>query len=633
MAEDHALTAGQQLRSFFEAPKRDGVIVVVLGLVLVADYAGLERHWLLAGFAALGALPTLVSAFVSLRRRSVGIDAFNVFAVVISFATLQFRSAAFIALMLSFARLLDWRTQTRARDAIAELLKLKPLKAVREVGDKLEDVAVDDVKLGDVLLVRPGSRVPVDGRIVFGQVSMNESSVTGESALVDKTVGDAVISSTLVESGVLKMRATGVGADSTIERMAALMRQAAENKSRTERIADRFAGAFLPLVALLGIVTYVVTRDAAKTSALFLVACADDMAVAIPLAMTAALGRAAGRGVVVKGGEWLEALHGMKTLVLDKTGTLTYGRLEIRDVHPESWIAEDEFLRLTAAAEKFSEHPIGRAIYRTVKRAHGFVSDPDTFDSFKGAGVSATVDGKNVIAGNERILAERGLQVPAEVMEKFEAEKNEHGQTTVLVMIDGKFAGLVTVADVPRPEAAEAMRRLKEYGVKRVIMFTGDNERTAADVAKTLGISEFRASMTPESKLAELKILQRDGRVGMVGDGINDAPALAAADVGIAMGGGGTAVAVEAADVVVLTDDLARLPEMVDLGHRVMKVIRNDTAIWIISNLFGFVLVLTGFMGPAFAAAYNFGTDFLPLINSSLLFGKDKNDAKPVKKP
>jgi heavy metal translocating P-type ATPase len=565
----------------------------------------------------------MIAALAALRKRSFGIDAFNIFAVAVSFATLQFRSAAFIALMLSFARVLDWRTQTRARDAIAELLKLKPLKAVREVGDKLEDVAIDDVKTGDILLVRPGSRVPVDGKIVFGQVSMNEASVTGESALVEKTVGDTVISSTLVESGVLKMRATGVGADSTIERMAALMRQAAESKSRTERLADRFAGWFLPLVALLGIVTYVITHDASKTSALFLVACADDMAVAIPLAMTAALGRAAGRGVVVKGGEWLEALHNMKTLVLDKTGTLTYGQLEIRDVHPEPWIAEDEFLRLTAAAEKFSEHPIGRAIYRTVKRTQGTVSDPDTFDSFKGAGVEAMVEGQRVVAGNERIISERGLQLPAEMLAKFEAEKDEHGQTTVLVMIDGKFAGLVTVADVPRPEAAEAMRRLKSLGV-RVVMFTGDNQRTAADVSKTLGIDEFRASMTPESKLAELRLLQKDGHVGMVGDGVNDAPALAAADVGIAMGGGGTAVAVEAADVVVLTDDLARLPEMVELGHRVMKVVRNDTVIWIASNLFGFALVLTGFMGPAFAAAYNFATDFLPIINSSLLFGKER---------
>ncbi len=621
-------TTGRKLLRLFEEPWRDAAIIIALTLAVSADYFGFREPWVLALFAVLGALPTVLSALASLRKRTVGIDAFNAVAVVISFATGELRSAAFIALMLSFARLLDWRTQTRARDAISELLKLKPLKAVREVGEKLEDVAVDDVKKGDILLVRPGSRVPVDGRIVFGQVSINESSVTGESALVEKTVGDAVISSTLVESGVLKMEATGVGADSTIERMAALMRQAAQNKSRTERLADRYAGWFLPFVAVLGLVTYLVTRDAGKTAALFLVACADDMAVAVPLAMTAALGRAASRGVVVKGGEWLEALHNMKTLVLDKTGTLTYGRLEIRDVHPEPWIAEDEFLRLAAAAEKFSEHPIGRAIYRTVKRRQGTVSDPDTFESFKSAGVVAMVDGQSVVAGNERIVAERGLSLPPEMLAKFEAEKDEHGQTTVLVMVDGKFAGLITVADVPRHEAAEAMRGLKALGVERIVMFTGDNERTAADVARTLGIGEFRSSMTPESKLAELRALQKQGAVGMVGDGVNDAPALAASDVGIAMGGGGTAVAVEAADVVVLTDDLERLPEMVDLGHRVMKVVRNDTVIWIATNLFGFALVLTGFMGPAFAAAYNFATDFLPILNSSLLFGGGKGREK-----
>ncbi len=620
MAVDSATDGHHDAPSILKAPYREYGLFALLVAAFAANYllpsAG---RFFLAAVAGLGALPTVLAALSSVRRGKLGIDAFNVFAVVVSFATGEIGSAAFIALMLTSARLLDWRTESRTHDAIEELLKLKPLSAILERGDDLVEVPVEDVREGDILVVKTGGRVPVDGVVTSGSAHVNEASVTGESVPVEKTRGDALVSATLVETGMLKMRATRVGRDSTVERMAGLMRQAAVHKSRAEALADRFAGGFLPIVGLLGLGTWLVTGDVRKMAAIFLVACADDMAVAIPLATSAALGIAARRGVVVKGGEWLEAIARMRTLVVDKTGTLTYGTLGIRDIHPEPWIDGKEMLMLLASAEKFSEHPIGRAIARAVAAEYGPAPDPESFEVRTGSGVVARVGGREVIAGNEHVVDGLGLALTDKARAKLEAEKALHGQTSFWVFGDGRFAGLVTVADVPRPEAAAAVRRLSGLGI-RTVMFTGDNERTAADVSAALGIAEHRASMTPEAKLAGLEALLAKGVVGMVGDGINDAPALARADVGIAMGGGGAAVAVEAADVVILSDDLSRIPETVELGKRTLSVIRGDVVIWIATNVLGFGLVLTGVFGPAFAAFYNFATDFLPIINSSLLF-------------
>jgi P-type E1-E2 ATPase len=359
------------------------------------------------------------------------------------------------------------------------------------------------------------------------------------------------------------------------------------------------------------------------TAALFVVACADDVAVAIPLAMTASLGMAARRGVIVKGGEWFEALSKVDTLVLDKTGTLTYGRLSLLDVHLEPGVDEARFWRSVGSAEKLSEHPVGKAMFREAVRRLGELPDPTKFEVRMGSGVVARVDGAEVVVGNETLLADRGVAISPEIAAKVKAEREEHAQTTVLVAAGGAFAGLVTVADVPRAEAAEGIRKLRNRGVRRIVMLTGDTERIAAEVSKRLGIPEHRASMKPEDKLRALEEMAKTGTVAMIGDGINDAPALARAHVGIAMGGGGTAVAVEAADVVILTDDLTRVAEMIALGRRTMAIVRSDIGIWVVTNAVGFALVLTGVAGPALAAFYNFATDFLPLLNSSRLFRLD----------
>jgi Cd2+/Zn2+-exporting ATPase/Cu+-exporting ATPase len=610
------------ISEWLRPPRRD---YLLLAIVVLAS--ALASVWPPAGsavplFALIASAPTLWAAAQSARRFKISIDVFNSFALVVSFMSGEIESAVFIVLMLASARILEYRTEARANRAIEELLKLKPQTATREVGEKLEEIPIDRVKVGDILVIRTGARVPVDGLVAFGTGSANEASVTGESSPVDKAPGDQMMSGTLLESGMLKIKATKVGKDSTIERMAALMQEAGKHKSRSEKMADRFAGFFLPLVGLLGLATYLWTRDIKMTAALFLVACADDMAVAIPLAVTASLGQAAKRGVIIKGGEWLLQLGRLKKLVLDKTGTLTYGALDINELKLEPGITEGDFWRKVAIAEKFSEHSVGRTIYRLAAKRAIDAPDPQEFEVIEGIGVRAVSDGQEIILGNERILAQFGLVLPPEAMRRIDDRRHPDGHGNLLAFFDREFAGSVSLADVPRPEAAESIELLKNQGVGSIIMLTGDNEETAADIARRLGLDGHVSEMEPEDKLRYIETHGKDGVLAMVGDGLNDAPALARADVGIAMGGTGAAVTVEAADIVILTDDLRRLPEMVELGRRTESVIRGDTAIWVVTNLVGFALVLTGFLGPALAALYNFITDFFPLINSTRLFRK-----------
>jgi len=649
------------LRKIFSSPVRSYVIVACAVVALIVGWLTNDLAWLKMVVAIAGGLPVFVAALRSTLRGRISIETFNAFALAAALVVGEYTSAVFIVLMLACADILESYTEARAHKAIEELVKLKPQRATVERDGRLMECAVEKVVLGDVVVIRQGERVPVDGVILSGEASFNESSVTGESALAEKREGDAVLSGTLNETGAVKIRATAVGKDSTIERMAALIEEAMQNKSQAERVADRFATIFLPVVALLGIGTYLVTKSVTMVIALFLVACADDMAVAIPLAMTAALGQAARRGVIVKGGARLYAAGAITTVVLDKTGTLTYGKLDVASVEVRDGFNEETMLRLAGIAEKFSSQPMGRAIFARALQDASTLPDPESFEEKKGAGVVAVCEGRKVLLGTKIFLEENEVEVgggssatphSAPLTPTLSLEK-ERGQlqtladlklfshsrermpdrageggrlsdasTQVFMSIDGAFAGLLHLADVSRPEAAQSIGAMLRAGVRRVIMLTGDVEPVAARMSEQLGITEFRAHLKPEDKLRAVEELMRaDGKevVAVVGDGVNDAPALARADVGIAMGGG-MAVSVEAADIVILTDNLLRLPEIIQLGRQTKSVIQGDVIIWVTTNLLGFALVFAGLLNPATAAFYNFATDFLPLLNSARLF-------------
>ncbi len=577
--------------------------------------------------AILGALPTLWRAVKSTLARKISIDTFNAFAVLISFYYGDIKSSAFIVLMLIFAELLDKLTESRAKKALEELLKLKPESALREKNNRIEEIRSDNVALGDILIIKEGSRAPVDGIVTFGQAYLNESSVTGESRPIEKLPGDTILSATLNESGTIKIKATKVGKDSTIERMAALVEEATKHKSHSEKIANRFAEIFLPIVILFAALVYFYTKNIKMVTAIFLVACADDMAVAIPLAMVASLGKAAKNGVIIKGSEWLETLGKVKTIILDKTGTLTYGAFALKSAYISPETNESDFWKSIAVAEKFSEHPVGRAVFKEAVKHAGSAADPEDFKIFKGKGVSAKFHENNIIIGNEDIVRELNIENKKEMEKQLQNYKNEIG-TRSIVLINNKFSGLLIVSDIPKVEAKNSLKELKKIGILNIYMYTGDNEKVASSVAKTLGIENVSYGMKPEEKLNGLENLKKQGIVAMVGDGINDAAALAASDVGMAMGKEGSAVAVEAADVVILSDNLSKIPEILMLARKTNSVIKSDMVIWFISNIAGFALVLTGIAGPALAAFYNFATDFLPLINSARLFYNKKYEGK-----
>lgn len=610
------------MRNLSAYPYREYLLVLLVLLALIFDFTGIYTGPFLLIVVSIGALPTFWRALKDIVQRDVTIDVFNTIALGIALALHELRSGAFIVLMLAFARLLDWYTETKSHNAVAELLKLKPVTAFLEKNGALREVNTESVKAGDILVVRNGARVPVDGVVVSGSASINESSVTGESALVEKRPGNVVLGLTFNESGTIKVRATRVGKDSTTERMAELIREASKRKSNPEKIANKFTKIFLPIVGALGALTYLITRDPQMTSAVFLVACADDMAVAIPLAMTAAFGRAAKRGIVVKGGTALETLGKVRTLVFDKTGTLTYGKLHVLTTALAPGIDPAFFWNMVGTAEKFSEHPLGKAIFRESVKTAQNAPDPDDFKSHKGSGVWAKSRGNEAALGDESLFEDIGIILPTEIRREVAAKRIEARATVVIVYLNRTYAGLISVADIPRSEAKESIERLQQLGVQKILMFTGDNREVAEHVATGLGIHEVRAGMLPDHKFSELEKLEREGVVGMVGDGVNDAPALSRVDLAIAMGSEGAAITVEAADIVILTDNLARLPEAVVLARRTMSVIRIDMAIWLASNLIGFALVFTGVAGPAIAAFYNFITDFFPLINSARLFGK-----------
>lgn len=601
---------------------RSYALIIAVAVALAADFIYPAARPALFVATILASLPTLWKAIKSVIKFKISIDVFNLLALGISFATGETRSAAFILFMLLSAEIIDYRTEARTRSAITELLRLKPALALKEENGQLHEVIVEKIKVDDIVVVNQGARIPVDGIIVFGSAFVNEASVTGESVPSEKVIGDQVLSGTLNELGVIKVKARKVGKESTIEQMVALTQAATQNKSRPEKLANRFAQIFLPIVAVTGIVTYIITRNIYMTAALFLIACADDMAVAIPLAMVGAIGQAAKKGVVVKGGQYLDVLRKVKTVIFDKTGTLTYGRLAIKKVTVEPKVGEEKFWKLVAIAEKFSEHPKGKAIFKHAFKFLKEVPDADEVRVYKGTGIWVRYGKDEIAIGDENIAKELGIKLNEKVAELISKERTQYRETVLLVLINKVFAGLIVVSDILRKEAVETVRELKSLGVQKILIFTGDTEEIAADVAADLGITEFRAAMKPEDKLRELEKLGKEGLVAMVGDGINDAPSLARADVGIALGAGGTAVAVEAADIVILTDNLERIGEMFRLSRRASLVIRGDIIIWLISNIVGFTLVFIGVADPVFAAFYNFATDFLPLINSSRIFRK-----------
>lgn len=602
----------------------DKVLLPILGILLVGHYLhftppGVDIA-LLSTFSFIGLLPVLISAIRALWKRVISVDLLASVALIASLLTREWASAVFINLMLTSARIFAAYTEGRARRAIESLFKLRPEKVkVRRNG---EIVAIDaaEVVVGDIVVVEAGDRIPVDGVVKEGQAAVDQSSLTGESLPVNKKSGESVYSSTLCESGSLLVQAEKVGKDTTLEKIIVLVESSQEQKPGIRTTADKFAAWYIGIILVASVAVFLIFRNLSLLLSLLLVVCADDLAVAVPMAFLAAVGYAARRGVIVKGGSYLEAITDITTVITDKTGTITKGTLKVQSLQPAAGVEGDHLLSAAASLESFSNHPMAKAVV-SYAAALGINHEKiDEIEEVPGKGMKGLLRGQLVVCGNLQFLGECNIAVPGIEMSRVVAQE-EAGYSVVLVARGGAYLGSISIADELRPEAAAAIQRLKLLGVKNVVMLTGDNEKVAARIAREVGITTYHAGLLPEQKLAYVKsYISKGEKVAMLGDGINDAASLAAANVGVAMGVIGSDTAIEAADIALMRDDLNEIAETIELGRYTRKIARQDFIIWAISNAIGIGLVVAGIIGPQGAAMYNFLTDFFPLFNSIRLF-------------
>ncbi|REK52369.1 MAG: heavy metal translocating P-type ATPase [Thermobacillus sp.] len=522
---------------------------------------------------------------------------------------LYYETSAILITLIVLGKLFEALAKGRTSEAIKTLMGLRAKTAlVIRSGEEIR-IPADEVVVGDIVLVRPGEKIPVDGEVVEGSSSVDESMLTGESIPVEKRAGDTVIGATVNKHGMLKVRATKVGKDTALAQIIRVVEEAQGSKAPIQRVADAISGVFVPIVVGIALLTFLIWffwADAGnfagalrKAIAVLVIACPCALGLATPTSIMAGSGRAAELGILFKGGEHLELTHRIDTVVLDKTGTVTKGKPELTDVVPVM-PDETEFLRLVGAAEKPSEHPLAEAIVAGIVARGIELPAAEAFEAIPGHGIRAVVEGKEVLAGNRRLLDRYG--VPADQAEAAMAQLEEAGKTAMLIAIERQYAGLVAAADTIKETSREAVARLQAMGIE-VIMITGDNERTARAIARQTGIGKVLAEVLPEGKAEEVKKLQARGRkVAMVGDGINDAPALATADIGIAIGTG-TDVAMEAADVTLMRGDLNGIADAIRMSRKTMTNIRQNLFWALAYNSLGIPVAAAGFLAPWVAGA------------------------------
>jgi Cd2+/Zn2+-exporting ATPase len=576
---------------------------------------------LIAG-SIIGIIPVLIAAGKALMRRKITVDLLASVALLFSIVDKQWSSAVFITLMITSARIFGEYTEGKARMAIQSLLKLRPEKVRVKDGKDIINIPVSEVKRGDLVVVEAGDRIPIDGTVVEGEASIDQSSLTGESVPIEKKKGDQVFSSTLNVSGSIIVKTEKIGKDTTLEKIISLVEHAQSGKADIQTTADRFTMWYVAFTFFGAIALYIFTKNTTFVLSVLLVTCADDIAVAIPLAFWAAVGYAAKRGIIVKGGNFIEGLSRVKTLVVDKTGTITKGRIAVHEVIALGSAKKDDIIHAALVSSVISKHPISKAIFAygikkfNVKK----VTTPEKFREYPGKGIVAYDNHVNLMIGNHRFLEERGIPLSYDVIKSITNYEN-HGLTVVLVSHGGKCIGMIALADEIREHIPQSIVKLKHIGVERIIMLSGDNERVTSRVANEVGIDEYHAAMLPEDKVDFVEEhVGKQGKLAMVGDGVNDAAALFRADIGIAMGVIGSDAAIESSDIALMKDDFSKIAEVMTIGKYTVSVARQDFMIWGVVNIIGLGLVFGGFIGPQGAAAYNFVTDFLPLLNSMRIF-------------
>ncbi len=599
------------------------ILLVAVGMAIVVSWLGLSPSVFSIDIAALIAVvisgvPIFRSAILALKARFVTAEVAMATGMLASVVIGQYISAGVIGFFMIFAEFIDEFTTDKSREAISKLIKLSPKTAVVKRDGKEISVHIDDVRHGDVVLVKSGEMIPVDGVVIEGHGSVNQAPITGESIPVEKNVNDNVFAGSINQLGILQIAVTKVGKDTTLGRIIELVEEADTAKAPIQKTADRFASWFMPIVFTASAITFALTNNVVNSISVIVVACPCAVALATPLAVVAGIGNAAKRGIVVKGGFYLEELGRVDTVVVDKTGTMTIGEPRVVNIIGFNAHDQKEIMTLAVRAEKYSEHPLASAIM-TEAEEHGIeVGDNSQCEVLPGRGIVAKCNGQIIHLGSRELLTEQNITIASGAEQVIRSEE-EQGRTALLIAHDNELCGIISVADVIREEAKDAIKKLQQKGIN-VIMLTGDNPRTAKAVAQQIGINETFAKMLPEEKVKKVRELVKQGRkVVMVGDGINDAPALAEASVGIAMGVAGTDVAIEAADIALMTDNLTKIDEAVKIGRKTFGVIRQNLVASIIFNVIGVSLASLGIINPLMAAIAHSLPDFVLFLNSSRL--------------
>jgi heavy metal translocating P-type ATPase len=597
------------------------------GLAIVVTWLRLWQplpHFDAAGFAAvlIGGYPIFREAAADLLSRRMTMELSMTIALASALAIQQVFTALVIVFFVLIAEVLEELTVSRGRRAIQDLLNLLPQQVELRSAGGAQTTNLSDLRAGDVVLVRPGGRVPVDGQVVGGHSFIDQAAITGESMPVEKIPGARVYAGTVNQSGVLEIRTETVGRDTAFGKIIEAVEQAEHSRAPVQRTADRLAGYLVYFALTCALFTFLITHNARSTISVVIVAGACGIAAGTPLAILGAIGRAARHGAIVKGGLYMETLSKVDTVVLDKTGTLTLGNPEVVSIDPSPGIERGRLLRVAASAERFSEHPLARAILKAASASGLGRVDPNTFSYTPGKGITCRVDGEEATVGTRAFLLERGVAVSAPTTD-------HDSSTEISVAHGGVPLGSLSVADVLRPEAAEAVQALREMSI-RTVLLTGDAAGIGRAVGEQLQVDEIEAELLPWQKLDRVRELRAAGKtVAMVGDGVNDAPALMEANVGIAMGSG-TEVARESANVLLLGNDLLKVVEVIKIARRCHRIIMTNFAGTLAVDGVGVALAAMGYLNPVLAALIHVSSELVFILNSARLLARSPANSQPA---
>ena len=599
------------------------LIAVIFMIFGVETPIYLNPAW---GTVIISGIPMLLLAMTRLiREKWISSPLLIAIAMVASLLIGEIFAAGEVAWIMALGALLEDWTVERAKKGLRNLINLTPQTGRRIVDGVEEVVPVDDIKIGDTLRILPGESVPVDGEIISGTSSLDQSIMTGESLPIDKEVGDEVFCGTMNMYGAIDIKATSLGENSSLQKLIDLVKAADEKQAPTQRIADKWATWLVPVALIIAIGAWLITGNIERGVTVLVVFCPCALILATPTAIMAAIGQATKYGVLIKSGEALETLGGLNTLVFDKTGTLTYGNLEVSDViSVKEDLTDLDLLKLTASCEKLSEHPLAKAIVNNAKEAEIDIEEPQDFKMYPGKGVTCKNSYGHVYAGNSKFLSENNIDINIDT--QLNKLKNE-GKASIIVALDSEVVGLIGLSDVIREDSKKMIDSLHNLGTETVLL-TGDNTETANYFASQVGIGKVYGNLLPEEKLSWIEKFKSEGKqVCMIGDGVNDAPALKTADVSVAMGSVGSDVAIEAADIALLGDDIGKIPYLKKLSNSTLFTIKANIAISMTINAVAIVCSVLGLLNPVTGAIVHNAGSCLVVLNAALLYDRKFDDS------